>query len=122
LSFCRIEVDGDMLDCTFYESGDDARIDVDVAALAPSLVDKPARLARARFEAAVLVPSAAVVQSGSHDEVLLVSPQSRLESRPVTVGERDAALAVVVQGLDPDDRVVVEGPATLRPGMQVVVR
>ena len=68
-----------------------------------------------------MVPSAAVIQSGSRHEVLLVSPQSRLESRPVTVAERDATDAVVVQGLDPEDRIVIDGAAALRPGMQVVV-
>ena len=121
LGFCRLEVDGEVLDCNFREVEDDARVDVELGAAAPSLADKSARLARARFDAAVVVPSAAVLQSGSRNEVLLVSPQSRLESRPVTVAERDATAAVVVQGLDPEDRIVIEGPAGLRPGMQVVV-
>jgi hypothetical protein len=121
LGFCRLEVDGEVLDCNFLEVDDDARVEVELGAAAPSLADKSARLARARFDAAVVVPSAAVLQSGSRNEVLLVSPQSRLESRPVTVAERDATAAVVVQGLDPDDRIVIEGPAGLGPGMQVVV-
>ena len=122
LGFCRLEVDGELFDCTFREALDDARVEVERATAAPSLSDKPARLARARFDAAVVVPSTAVIQSGSRNEVLLVSPQSRLESRPVTIAERDAASAVVVQGLDPEDRILIEGPAGIGPGMQVVVR
>jgi pyruvate/2-oxoglutarate dehydrogenase complex dihydrolipoamide acyltransferase (E2) component len=121
LGFCRLEVDGELLDCSFREPSDDPRVEVELGAAAPSLADKPARLARARFDAAVMVPGAAVIQRGSRDEVLLVSPQSRLESRPVTVAERDATDAVVVQGLDPEDRIVIDGAAALRPGMQVVV-
>ena len=121
LGFCRLEVDGELLDCNFRELLDDARVEVELGAAPPSLAGKPARLARARFDAAVLVPSAAVIQSGSRHEVLLVSPQSRLESRPVTVAERDATDAVVVQGLDPEDRIVIDGAAALRAGMQVVV-
>jgi hypothetical protein len=121
LGFCRLEVDGELLDCSFRELGDDDRVEVNLGALPPPLADKPARLARARFDGAVLVPSAAVAQNGGHDELLLVSPQSRLELRLVTVAERDATAAVVVQGLDPEDRIVVDGPAGLRPGMQVGV-
>jgi hypothetical protein len=121
LGFCRLEVAGELLDCNFRELGDDAHVEVELASVPSSLVGKPARLARARFDAAVLVPNAAVIQSGSRHEVLLVSPQSRLESRPIMVAERDATDAVVVQGLDPEDRIVVDGPAGLRPGVQVVV-
>lgn len=124
LPFCLLDIDGDVVDCNLREGADEAHVDVDVAlgAVPPSLLDKPAKLARARYEAAVMVPAAVVLHSGNHDEVWLVSPQSRLEARAVTVAERDASVAVVVQGLDPDDRIVIEGPASLRPGQAVVVR
>jgi multidrug efflux pump subunit AcrA (membrane-fusion protein) len=38
------------------------------------------------------------------------------------VGERDEGSAIVVQGLDPGDRVVTAGNGALRADMSVVVR
>lgn len=119
LPFCRLAIDGDVLDCRLYDSTDDSQLDVDVSAVPSSLVDQPARLARARYDAAILVPVSAVVHSGSHDELWLVSPQSRLEPRSISIAEADADVAVVVQGLDPGDRIVVSGPPSLRPGLMV---
>ena len=39
----------------------------------------------------------------------------------LTVAERDATLAIVVQGLDPGDHVIAEAPPGLRAGAQVTV-
>jgi hypothetical protein len=61
------------------------------------------------------------VHTGSRDEVLVVSRQSRIESRAVTVAERDASEAIVVQGLDTGDNVVLDVAPGLRAGAQVVV-
>jgi len=80
-----------------------------------------AHLARARFEGAFVVPLTAVVRTGSRNEALLVSQQSRIEPRPVTIVESDATEAIVVQGLDAGDHVVVENVPGLRVGAPVSV-
>jgi len=123
LGFCEVEVDGYLVDCNPEASNaDDARVSVELASVPAALLDKPAHLARARFVGAFVVPAAAIVRTGSRDQALLVSPKGQAEARPVTVAERNAAEAVVVQGLDAGDRIIVEGPAGLAAGMPVRTR
>jgi hypothetical protein len=120
LGFCQVEVDGYLLECTLEPSvGDEPQVMVALSQVPPALVGKPAHLARARFSGAVVLPVAALQASGSRAGVYLVSKHARLESRPVVVEERDDVEAIVVQGLDEGDRVVVEPSLGLRPGMLV---
>jgi multidrug efflux pump subunit AcrA (membrane-fusion protein) len=122
LGFCQVEVEGYVFDCTHQsESADENHASVEVASIPASLLGKTAHLTRARFEGAFALPLTAIVRTGSRDEVFLVSPQSRAELRSVTVTERDESEAIVVQGLDPGDQVVVEVVPGLRPGAQVVM-
>ena len=122
LGFCQVEVEGYVFDCTQLQEGtDETHASVEVASIPASLLGKAAHLARARFEGAFAAPLAAIVRTGSRDEVFVVSPQSRAELRPVTVAERDATEVVVVQGLDAGDRVVVDVAPGLRPGAQVAL-
>jgi hypothetical protein len=122
LGFCQVEVEGYVFDCTQLQEGtDETHASVEVASIPAALLGKTAHLARARFEGAFAAPLAAIVRTGSRDEVFVVSPQSRAELRPVTVAERDATEVVVVQGLDAGDRVVVDVVPGLRPGAQVAL-
>ena len=122
LGFCQVESEGYVFDCTQIQAdGDETHLGVEIASLPQSLLGKAAHLARARFEGAFVLPLAAVVRTGSRDEVLLVSQQARVEPRPVTISERDATDAIVVQGLDAGDHVIVEATPGLRAGVQVSV-
>jgi len=122
LGFCQVESDGYIFDCAqIQDGGDETHLGVEIASPPQSLLGKAAHLARARFEGAFVVPTAAVVRPGSRDEVLLVSQQSRVEPRPVTISERDATEAIVVQGLDAGDHVIVEAAPGLRTGAPVLV-
>jgi len=124
LGFCQVEAEGYVFDCvqiqTSSESPGETHVGVEISAVPPSLVGKAAHLARARFERAFVVPLAAIVHTGSRDEVLVVSRQARIEPRAVTVAERDTSEAIVVQGLDAGDNVVIEAAPGLRAGAQVV--
>jgi hypothetical protein len=123
LGFCQIGVDGYVLDCRqAQEQSDETHISVDVASLPPALLGRPARLARARFDGAVALPLSTVQNVGRRHQVLVVSPFGRVEARPVTVAEQNVAEAIVVQGLDSGDSVILEPTAELRPGMQVTIR
>jgi hypothetical protein len=123
LGFCHVEVDGYENDChPVAANSEDTRVSVDVESVPPSLLDKPAHLARIRLSGASVVPAAAILRSGSSDQVLVVSPKGQAEARPVTVAERNAAEAILIQGLDTGDRVIVEAPASLAAGMPIRIR
>jgi multidrug efflux pump subunit AcrA (membrane-fusion protein) len=123
LGFCQVEVAGYLLDCLAApSSGADERVTVELSALPSALAGKAARLARARYLGAAVLPVAALRGSATLTSVLVVAGNARLEARPVVVGERDEGSAIVVQGLDPGDRVVTAGNAALRADMSVVVR
>jgi hypothetical protein len=122
LAFCRVEVEGYVFDCVqLEESADDMHVSVELASIPAALLGKATHLARARFEGAFALPLAAIVRTGSRDEVFVVSAQSRTELRPVTITERDVSEAVVVQGLDAGDQVVAEVVPGLRAGAQVAM-
>jgi RND family efflux transporter MFP subunit len=68
---------------------------------------------------ALLIPQAAVTElQGSYD-VDVVGRDNRVAIRPVKVGDKVGTMWIVLDGLNPDERVVVEGQQVLRPGMQV---
>jgi len=120
LGFCQAEVEGYLLDCTLAPAaGDETHVAVDLASVPPALVGKPAHLARARYSSATVLPVAALQTSGSHAGVFVVPANARLEMRPVAVADRDDVEAIVVQGLDAGDKVVVAPSSGLRPGMPV---
>jgi multidrug efflux pump subunit AcrA (membrane-fusion protein) len=120
LAFCQVGLDGYVLDCTpAHDRADDARISVEIPSLPAALLGRPARLVRARFDGAVVLPAAAILNAGRHHQVFVVSPNGRVEVRPVTVAEQSSTEAIVVQGLDAGENVILEPAANLRPGVQV---
>jgi len=51
--------------------------------------------------------------------VAVVDKDNRVSMRPVQVAQRSGAMWVIQSGLNPGERVVVEGQQNLRPGMRV---
>jgi multidrug efflux pump subunit AcrA (membrane-fusion protein) len=122
LAFCQVEAEGYVFDCIQSQEGsDDNHVSVETESIPTSLVGKAAHLARARWSAAIVMPAAAIVRTGNRDEVFVVAPHGRVEPRPVTVAERDGDAAIVVQGLDMGDTIIVEATPNLRAGVQVVI-
>jgi hypothetical protein len=120
LGFCQVEVEGYVLDCNPAQpTGNEEPVTVELSSVPPALVGKPAHLARARFAGAVVLPVTTLRSDASQDEVFVVTPSAHLEARRVVVAERDEAEAVVVQGLDLGDKVVVLPGPGLRAGMSV---
>jgi RND family efflux transporter MFP subunit len=68
---------------------------------------------------ALLIPQPAVTEQQGSYEVDVVGEDNRVAIRPVEVGEQVGTMWMVLNGLKPGDRVVVEGQQTLKPGMQV---
>ena len=77
------------------------------------------RLARARLADAVVVPASALSRVGKSDHVLVVAPSGRAEGRNVTVADRTATDAIITQGLDPGDAVIIETSEPVGVGARV---
>jgi membrane fusion protein (multidrug efflux system) len=70
-------------------------------------------------ENATLIPQAAVNEQQGSYLVAVVDKDNRVNMRPVQVGQRSDAMWVIQSGLNPGERVVVEGQQNLRPGVKV---
>jgi RND family efflux transporter MFP subunit len=60
---------------------------------------------------ALLIPDAAVVSDQSRKVVYTVGPDNKIQAKPVTLGQIEETLRVVMTGLSRDDRVVISGLA-----------
>ena len=78
-----------------------------------------ARVKLTTLERALVVPAAAVQHGPQGTFAYVVSADSTAAIRPLTVDATQGDLAIVSKGLSPNDLVVVEGQAQLRPGAKV---
>jgi RND family efflux transporter MFP subunit len=99
---------------------------IQLAALFPNPGNllRPGQYGKVRAEVrtqkdALLIPQPAVTELQGSYQVDVVGQDDKIAVRPVKVGERIAAKWIVLDGLNPGERVVVEGQQNLRPGMQV---
>lgn len=86
--------------------------------LRPGQYGKVRAVVRVR-RGALLVPQPAVTELQGSYEVDLVGQDDRVAFRPVQLGERIGTMWIVLDGLKPGERVVVEGQQTLLPGTLV---
>ena len=70
---------------------------------------------------AVLIPSQATQLSQKGPFVYVIKPDETADLRPVTLGQRQGDKVVVTNGLSANERVVVTGQLTVRPGGKVRV-
>jgi len=68
---------------------------------------------------AMLIPQAAVNQEQGSYSVAVVDKDNHVSMRAVQVGQRTDSMWVIQSGLNPGERVAVEGQQGLRPGMTV---
>ena len=85
---------------------------------------RPGQFARIRAivaerENAVLVPQRAVQELQGAKTVLVVDAEGRASLRTVSVGDKSGSHLVVLSGLNPGERVIVEGMQKVRPGSLV---
>ena len=90
----------------------------------PGNILRPGGYARVRAAVrtehnALLVPQRAVTELQGGYQVVVVDDENKASIRPVTVGERVGAQWIIADGLNPGERVVVEGVQKVRPGMRV---
>jgi len=70
-------------------------------------------------QAMVLVPQSAVQESQQGKFVLVVDEQNKVIQRLVKLGRRINALWVVESGLEPNERVIIEGLQKVKSGIEV---
>lgn len=97
-----------------------------VAALFPNPgnVMRPGQYAKIRApitlrQGALLVPQRSVSELQGSYQVGVVTPENKVEIRPVTVGERVGSQWIIARGLKPGEQVVVEGLQKLKAGDSV---
>jgi RND family efflux transporter MFP subunit len=79
------------------------------------------RLPVERQEKALLIPEAAILSEQTRKFVYVLGPEQTVQPRPLVLGRPQGLQRVVLQGLSPEDQVVVSGLLMLRPGMKVQV-
>jgi len=77
------------------------------------------RLAQVQVEQAVLLPQQAVSRGVQGDTVMVVGPDNKPQQRPVKLGGAQAGQWVVLEGLKPGERVIVDGFQKMRPNAPV---
>ena len=71
---------------------------------------------------AVVIPSRAVQTSQQGQYIFVVKPDLTAEMRPVTVSRTADTLAVIAEGLQPDEKVVTDGQLRVVPGGKVEIK
>ncbi len=123
LGFCRVEIDDKPLDCSLAaEGGDETHVVIDLPNDPLVGTGKTVRLARDRLDAVFSVPAGALIKMGDSDRLFVVTPSNRAELRVVAVQERNGNEAIITQGLDVGDRVVIDAPTDLKPDARVLIR
>ena len=79
------------------------------------------RLVLSTIHGAVLVPASAPQMSANGSFVYVVKPDSTADQRQVTLGQRQGELIVVEQGVEPGERVVINGQLGVTPGGKVLI-
>ncbi|MCC4273202.1 efflux RND transporter periplasmic adaptor subunit [Marinomonas communis] len=88
---------------------------------------RPGAFARIQLQAVasqptILVPDRAVGTDLENRFVLVVNQDNVLEYRQVQLGRREGDLRVIESGLQPNERIAVNGPARVGPGMTIAPR
>lgn len=77
------------------------------------------RVAVAEKENAILVPQRAIQELQGAKTVMVVDDKNTVSLRSIKIGDKADKDVVVLDGLKPGDRVIVEGMQKVRPGSQV---
>jgi len=90
----------------------------------PSGVLRPGQFARVRLPTsvaknAVLVPQRSVIETQGSYQVAVVTPDNKASLRPVKVGERVGDMWIIQSGVQPEERVIVEGFQKVKEGAPV---
>lgn len=90
----------------------------------PDKIVRPGQYARVRAavetkKGAILVPQRAVQEIQGVFNVAVVKADDTVDFRTVTTGERVGSLWIIGSGLEPGERVIIEGLQKVRPGSKI---
>jgi membrane fusion protein (multidrug efflux system) len=90
----------------------------------PDLTLRPGEFVRVRVKfdtrhGALLVPQRAVSELQGAYQVAIADADNKVHIQPVSIGERSGNLWIIEHGLEPGQRIVVEGLQKIRDGMTV---
>ena len=90
----------------------------------PGRILLPGEFVRARIEAGInprgiAIPQRAVMLSAQGASVMVVGAENIVAARPVKLGDMVGSEWVVLDGLKPGDRILLDGLQKVRPGMPV---
>lgn len=90
----------------------------------PNGVLRPGQFARVRLPTSVakdalLVPQRAVIETQGTYQVAVVTPENKASIRPVKVGQRVGNMWIIQEGVQPSERVIVEGFQKVKEGAPV---
>jgi membrane fusion protein (multidrug efflux system) len=93
----------------------------------PGNILRPGQYSRVRAATtiqnnALLLPQRAVQELQGQYEVALVGPDGKIVFRTVKVGERVGSYWVIEHGINPSDRVVIEGLQDIKTGQSVEIK
>jgi len=71
------------------------------------------------LDKALLVPVKAIKQTQNLQSVFVVNQENVVQARTVTLGQRVGENVIIEKGLQPGERVIVEGSLAVRPGAKV---
>ena len=99
---------------------------VEVAFPNPDYTLRPGLFGRVKFprqvvKDAIVVPQRAVQELQGTYSVIVVTAENKAEFRPVKVGARHGSGWLIAAGLQPGEKIVVEGVQKLRPGAPVMI-
>ncbi len=77
------------------------------------------RVTLASYEAAILIDPTAVGQSPAGSRVFVVGPDNSARSQPVVLGPLIQGRQLILSGLEPGNRLVINGQVSLRDGAPV---
>src|SRR5690242_12587860 len=89
-----------------------------------NVVLRPGSFARVRLPTSVaknalLVPQRAVIETQGTYQVAVVTPENKASIRPVKVGQRVGNMWIIQEGVQPSERVIVEGFQKVKEGTPV---
>jgi hypothetical protein len=117
---CQVEIVGKLAACSLAaDGGDETHVVIELGQELATMAGQSTRLARARLTGVFVVPASALSHVGNSDRVFVVAPMGRAEERSVAVVDRTAADAVITQGLDADDALIVETSQPIGAGARV---
>ncbi|HEX7597451.1 MAG TPA: hypothetical protein VF518_04500 [Polyangia bacterium] len=117
---CQVEIAGKLAACSLAaEGGDETHVVIELGQEAATMAGQSTRLARARFTGVLVVPVSALSHVGNSDRVFVVASMGRAEERSVAVVDRTAVDAVITQGLDAGDALIVETSQPIGAGARV---